>query len=177
MWWLRLAYFNPALLLYENHRIDLLHKSVNRFLCNGKTDKVYLQINIFVVINNSIFHSSLSCLEKNYDLRHKTAKKQLSIILKLSMISVQCFPQRAVFYRFYNVICRNCKSVLLLKRCYLLEKKKLQRFIKPKLLNFQNCQPSQLLSSCFGLDLKLSLSCQQLDCNMYFWSFLGKNGA
>ena len=42
MWWLKLAYFNPALPFYENHFIDLLHKSVDRFLCNGKTDKVYL---------------------------------------------------------------------------------------------------------------------------------------
>ena len=164
MWWLKLAYFNPALPVSENHFIDLLHKSVDRFLCNGKTDKVYLQINILVFISISIFHSSLSCLEKDYDLRHKSAKKKLSIILKLSMISAQCFPQRAVFYRFRNVICRNCKSVLLLKRCYFLEKKKLQRFIKAKLLNFQNCQPGQLLSCCFGLD-------------MHFWSFLGKNGA
>ena len=164
MWWSKLAYFNPALPLYENHLIDLLHKSVDRFLCNGKTDKVYLQINIFVFTSTSIFHSSLSCLQKDYDLRHKTSKKKLSIILILSMISAQCFPQRAVFYRFCKVICSNCKSVFLPKRCYLLEKKTLQRFIKAKLLNFQNCQPGQLLSSYFSLD-------------MYFWFFLGKNGA
>ena len=60
------------------------------------------------------------------------------------MISAQYLPLRAVFYRFYDVICRHCESVVLLKRCYLLEKKKLHRFVKSQLLNFPNFQHAQL---------------------------------
>ena len=81
------------------------------------------------------------------------------------------------FYRFYDVICNHRESVVLLKRCYLLEKKRLHRFIKPQLLNFPNFQPSQLLSSCLGFKLNTSLSPWQLGCNMYFLSFLGQNEA
>ena len=62
----------------------------------------------------------------------------LSMLFKFSMISAQNFPLRAVFYQFYDVICRHCEPVVLLKRCYLLEKKRLHRFIKTHLLNFQN---------------------------------------
>ena len=63
-------------------------------------------------INNSIFYFSLSCLGKNYDLSLKVAKKLLSIIFKFSMISAQYLPLKAVFYRFYGVICRHCASRL-----------------------------------------------------------------
>ena len=135
------------------------------------------QIHIFLFISNSIFHFSLSCLEKTYDLGFKVAKKLLSIIFKFSMILAQCLPLRAVFYRFYDVICRHCESIVVLKRCQLFEKKKLHRFIKPLLLNFQNFQLGQLLGICSSFDLNLSFSPLQLGCNMYFWSFLGQNGA
>ena len=37
MWWLGLAYFNPVLLLYRNHPINLLHKLVDWFLYIGNT--------------------------------------------------------------------------------------------------------------------------------------------
>ena len=74
------------------------------------------------------------------------------------MISVQYLPLRAFFYRFYDVICRHGVSIALLKRCYLLEKKRLHRFIKPQLLNFPNFKTGQLLSNCLGFDLNLSLS-------------------
>ena len=157
MWWLKLAYFNPALPFYENHFIDLLHKSVDRFLCNGKTDKVYLQINILVFISISIFHSSLSCLEKDYDLRHKSAKKKLSIILKLSMISAQCFPQRAVFYRFRNVICRNCKSVFYLSVVIFQKRKNFRGLSRRscltfKIVNLASCLAVASVWTCtFGL--------------------------
>ena len=70
-----------------------------------------------VFIGNSIFHFSLSCLEKNYDLRFKVAKKLLIIIFKISMISAQYLPLKAVFYQFYDVICRHCESIVVLKRC------------------------------------------------------------
>ena len=70
-----------------------------------------------VFIGNSIFHFSLSCLEKNYDLRFKVAKKLLSIMFKLSMILAQYLSLKAVFYRFYDVICRHCESVVALKCC------------------------------------------------------------
>ena len=56
----------------------------------------------------------------------------------------------------------------------MLEKKRLHRFIKTQLLNFQNFQPDELLSCCLAFDLNLSLSPKQLGCNMYFWSFLGQ---
>ena len=36
-WPLELAYFSPELLLYRNHPIDLLDKSVDWFLNNGNT--------------------------------------------------------------------------------------------------------------------------------------------
>ena len=36
-WRLGLAYFNPVLLLYGNHPIDMLHKSVDWFLYNGNS--------------------------------------------------------------------------------------------------------------------------------------------
>ena len=106
---------------------------------------INLQINVFVFISNSISHFTLSCLEKNYDLGLKVGNIFLSIIFKFSMVSAQYLPLRAVFYWFYEVICRHCESIVLLKRCYLLEKKRLHRFIKPHLLNFQNFQPSELL--------------------------------
>ena len=46
-----------------------------------------------------------------------------------------------------------------------------------KFQNFQNFQPGELLGSWLDFDLNLSLSPQQLGCKMYFWSFLGQNGA
>ena len=102
MWWLGLVYFSPVLPLYRNHPIDLLHISVDWFLYSGNT--------------------GLNCkvdawLEKNYDLRLKVAKKLLSIIFKFSMISAQYLPLKAVFYRFYDVICRDCASIFVLKHC------------------------------------------------------------
>ena len=42
-WWLKSAFFNLVLLLYRNHPIDLLSKSLDWFLYNGNTglnDKV-----------------------------------------------------------------------------------------------------------------------------------------
>ena len=120
-------------------------------------------------MQNSIFHFSLSCLDKNYDLGLKVAKKLLSILFKFSMISAQHLPMRAVFYRFYVVICRHCESIVVLKCCQFLEEKRLHRFIKLQLLNFQNFLPGKLLGSCLGFDLNLSLSPQQLGFNMYFW--------
>ena len=45
-------------------------------------------------MSNSIFHFSLGCLEKNYDLRLTVAKRLLSIIFNFSMISAQYFPLR-----------------------------------------------------------------------------------
>ena len=84
------------------------------------------------------------------------------------MISTQNFPLMAVFYRSYDVVCRHCESIVLLKccyllekkkrRCYLLEKKRRHRFIRLQLLHFQNFQPGELLGSCLGFDLNLSLS-------------------
>ena len=101
-WWLGLAYFSLVLPLYRNYPIDLHHISLEWFLYNGNT--------------------GLNCkvdawLEKNYDLRLKVAKKMLSIIFKLSMISAQYLPLKTVFYRFYDVICRHCESIVVLKRC------------------------------------------------------------
>ena len=124
---------------------------------------INLYIHVLVFIRNSIFHSSLSCLEKNYDLPLKVAKKLLIIIFKFSRISAQylSIPVSsilAVFYRFYDVICRHCESIAVLKRCWLLEKERLHSFIKPQLFNFQNFQPEELLGSCLGFDLNLNLS-------------------
>ena len=113
-------------------------------------------------MQNSIFHFSLSCLDKNYDLGLKVAKKLLSILFKFSMISAQYLPMRAVFCRFYVVTCRHCESIVELNCCQLLEKKRLHRFTKLQLLNFQNFLTGKLLSSCLGFDLNLSLSPQQL---------------
>ena len=96
-----------------------------------------------VFIGNSIFHFSLSCLEKKYDLRLKFAKHNIH----KSMISAQYFPLKAVFYRFYDVIYRHRESVFVL-----------HRFIKPQLLNLQNFQPGELLASCLGFDLNLIFS-------------------
>ena len=100
----------------------------------------------------------------------------LSIIFKFSMTSAQYLLLRAVFYRFYDVIFRHCESIVLLERCYLLEKKRLHRLIKPPLLNFQYFQLGELLSSCLGFEPNLSLILSQLGCSMYIWSFLGQNG-
>ena len=74
------------------------------------------------------------------------------------MITAQYLPLRAFIYQFYDVICRHRESIVLPKRCYLLEKKRLHRFIKPQLLNFPNFQPGQLLSSCLAFVVNLSLS-------------------
>ena len=75
---------------------------------------VNLQIHVLIFINNSIFHFRLSCLGKNYDLGLKVAKKLLSIIFKFSMISAQYLPLRVGFYRFYDLICRHCESIVVL---------------------------------------------------------------
>ena len=143
-WWLGLAYFSPVLPLYRNHPIDLLHISVDWFL--------YIYIFIY----------------KNYDLCFKVAKKFFNQIFKFSLISAQYLPLRAVFYQFYDLIYRHCESIVLLKccyllekkkrRCYLLEKKRRHRFIRLQLLHFQNFQPGELLGSCLGFDLNLSFS-------------------
>ena len=77
---------------------------------------INLQIHLLVFINISIFHFSVSCLEKNYGFCLKVAKALLSMIFKCSMISAQNLPLKAVFYRFYDVICRHCESIVLLKR-------------------------------------------------------------
>ena len=131
-WWLGLAYFNPVLPLYRNNPNDLLHKSLDWLL--------HLQIHVLVFIRSSIFHFSLSCLGKNYNLSLEVSKKLLITIYKFSTISVQ-YAIEGIFYRFYYVIARHCESILLLKCCFLLEKKRLYRFIKPQLLNFPNFQP------------------------------------
>ena len=83
------------------------------------------------------------------------------------MISVWQLPLRAIFYLFYDVDIvllvahewNESKYIYPLKRCYLLEKKRLHRF-KPQLLNFRNFRPGQLFNSCLGFDLNLSLSSQ-----------------
>ena len=75
---------------------------------------INLQIYVLILVSNSIFHFSLSCLEKNYNSRLKVSKKWLSIILKFSLISSQNLPLRAVFYRFYDAICRHCESAVVL---------------------------------------------------------------
>ena len=56
-----------------------------------------------VFISNSIFRFSLSCFDKNYDLRLKVAKKLLSIILKFSMTSAQYVPLKAVSIDFMTL--------------------------------------------------------------------------
>ena len=65
---------------------------------------------------------------------------------------------KGIFYQFYDVICRHCESIVLLKRCYLLEKNKLHTFIKSQFLNFPNFQHGQFLSKCLGFDLNLVLN-------------------
>ena len=65
------------------------------------------------------------------------------------MISAQYLPLKVDFYRFYDVMCRDCESIVVHKRCNLLEKK--------RLLNFKNFLPGELLGSCLGFDLNLSL--------------------
>ena len=46
-------------------------------------------------------------LRANYDSSFKVAKKLLTAIFKLNMISTWHLPLKAVFYRFYDVICRH----------------------------------------------------------------------
>ena len=46
-------------------------------------------------------------LRANYDSSFKVAKKLLTVIFKLNMISTWHLPLKAVFYRFYDVICRH----------------------------------------------------------------------
>ena len=126
--------------LCRNHPIDLLDKSVDWSLyngnigVNGKADawlvNVNLYIHVFCFYSYSIFHFSLSCLRKAYDLSLKVAEKLLSIIFKFSMVSAQYLPLRTFFIDFI----------------------KLHRFIKPRLLNFPNFQSGQLLSSCLSFD-------------------------
>ena len=125
--------------------------------CLAKVN-INLKIHVLFFISNSIFHFGLSCLEKNCDLGLNIAKKLLSIIFKFNMISAQYLPLKAVFYRFSEVICRHRESIFLLISFYLLEKKRLHRFIKTQLLNFPNFQPGRLLSSCLGFDSNLRLS-------------------
>ena len=123
----------------------------------GKVN-VNLYIHVFVFISNSIFHFSLSCLVQNYDFSLKVAKTFLSIIFKFSLISVWYLPLRAAFYRYQIVSSPRVEInwIYCSNSCYLLEKKGLQRFIKPQLLNFQDFQSGQLLSSCLGFHLNLS---------------------
>ena len=119
---------SPVLPLYRNHSIDLLHISVGWILHNENTGlnpksgwlvkvNIYLSIHVLVFASNSIFYFILSCLEKNYDLRLKDTKKLLSIIFQFSLISGQYLPLKAVFYRFCDVSCRHCESIVVLKRC------------------------------------------------------------
>ena len=70
------------------------------------------------------------------------------------------------------------ESVVLLKHCYLLDKERRHRFIKPQLLNFPNFQPSQMLSSCLGFNLNVSLVVTSLliKKQCFFLSFLNQNG-
>ena len=107
---------------------------------------------------NSIFHFNLSCLEKNYDLILKAAKKLQSIIFKFSIIFSSVLAIEGIIYRFYNIIFTHRESVAQLKGWCLLEKKKFHRFIKPQWLNLSNFQPGQLLSNSLSFDLNLSLS-------------------
>ena len=124
-WWLGLVYFSLVLPLYRNHTIDLHHISLEWFLYNGNTGP-----------NCKVD----AWLEKNYDLHLKGSKKLLSIIFEFSMISAQYVPLKAVFYQFCDVICRHCESVVVLQHRQLLEKKRLHRFMKSQLFNFQNFQ-------------------------------------
>ena len=93
--------------------ISLQHQPKWQSECLVKVN-INLQIHVLVFISNSIFHFRLSCLDKNYDLCLKVSKKLLSIIFKFSMISVQYLPLRAIFYQFYDVICRHCESIVVL---------------------------------------------------------------
>ena len=63
------------------------------------------RVQVFVFMSNPYF--SLTWLRQNYDFSLKVAKKLLSVIFKFNMISASHFPLRAVFYRFYDVICRH----------------------------------------------------------------------
>ena len=99
---LGLAYFSPVLPLYTkpSHQfapyisglvsIQWYHWPRLQGGCLVKAN-INLQIDVLIFISNSIFHFSLSCFEKNYDLRLKVAKKLLSTIFKFHMISAQFF--------------------------------------------------------------------------------------
>ena len=56
------------------------------------------------------------------------------------------------FDKFYKVICRHRECIVLLKRCYLLENKRILRFVKLQLHNFPVFLPCQFLRSCLGFD-------------------------
>ena len=55
------------------------------------------------------------------------------------MTSAQYLPLKEVFYRFYDVMCRDCEPIVVHKHCNLLEKK--------RLLNFKNFLPGELRGS------------------------------
>ena len=63
-WWLGLAYFNPVQPLYRNHPTDLIHKSVDWFLYNGKialNGKVgcLVKVNVNLYIHVMVFKTTL----------------------------------------------------------------------------------------------------------------------
>ena len=65
----------------------------------------YMQV--FVLISKSIFYFTISCLGQYYNFSLKVARKLPSVIFKFSMISAWHLPLRAVFYWFYDFICRH----------------------------------------------------------------------
>ena len=115
-WWLGLAYFSPVLPLYRNQPIDLLYNGNTGLNC--KVDAWLREILIFRYtfwfLLETPFFISASVAQIKIMIY---ASKMLSIIFKFSMISAQYLPLKAVFYRFYDVICRHCASVVVLKYC------------------------------------------------------------
>ena len=108
----------------------------------------------------SILATSRSCGNIHCSYQHyQPGKTTLHFsVLMIEYLVAKILPLRADFYRFYDVVCKHCEFIVVLKRCQLLEKKRLHRFIKPQLLNFRNLQPGKFLGSCLGFDLNLSLS-------------------
>ena len=124
-WWLGLAYFSQVLPLYRNQPIDLLYISVNWFLYNGNTGlnyKVDAWLRWILIFRYTFwflletpFFISASVAQRKIMIY---VSKMLSIIFKFSMISAQYLPLKAIFYRFYDVICRHCTdTVVVLKHC------------------------------------------------------------
>ena len=123
-WSLGSAYFSPVLTLYRNPPIDLLYISVDLFLYNGNTGLncrvdawlrwILIFRYTFWFLLETPFFISASVAQRKIMIY---VSKMLSIIFKFSMISAQYLPLKAVFYRFYDVICRHCASIFVLKHC------------------------------------------------------------